>query len=182
MAKDGTLRGGARAGAGRKAKPLADKLADGNPGKHKLTVVQFEDTADLAGAEMPQPKAYLAEKQKNGHDLVAADIFRETWTWLNERGCQNLIPQQLLEQYAMAVSRWIQCEEAITEFGFLAKHPTTGAPIPSPSVAMSQQFGKQANSLWVQIYQVVKENCSGDYSGNNPQDDVMERLLSARKG
>ena len=51
----------------------------------------------------------------------------------------------------MAISRWIQCEECITEYGFLAKHPTTGNAIPSPYVSMSQSFSKQANNLWFQI-------------------------------
>lgn len=49
MAKDGTNRGGARAGAGAKKKPLADKIAEGNPGRRKLTVIDFQDTADLEG-------------------------------------------------------------------------------------------------------------------------------------
>ena len=66
--------------------------------------------------------------------------------------------------------------------GFLAKHPTTGNAIPSPYVAMSQSFSKQANNLWYQIYQVVKENCSVEYKGATPHDDMMERLLSARRG
>ena len=29
---------------------------------------------------------------------------------------------------------------------------------------------------------IVRENCTGEYNGANPQDDVMERLLRARKG
>ena len=81
----------------------------------------------------------------------------------------------------MSVSRWIQCEEAISEFGFLAKHPTTGNAIASPYVAMSQSFMKQVNQVWFQIFQVVKENSSVGYGGPNPQDDMMERLLKARK-
>ena len=40
----------------------------------------------------------------------------------------------------------------------------------------------QASRLWNEIFQIVKENCSAEYSGLNPQDDVMERLLQARKG
>jgi hypothetical protein len=28
----------------------------------------------------------------------------------------------------------------------------------------------------------VKENCAGEYTGANPQDNVMERLLTARRG
>lgn len=82
----------------------------------------------------------------------------------------------------MAISRWIQCEECITEFGFLAKHPTTGNAIPSPYVAMSQSFAKLANNLWYQIYQVVRENCSSEFKGATPHDDMMERLLMARRG
>lgn len=81
----------------------------------------------------------------------------------------------------MAVSRWIQCEDAISEFGFLAKHPTTGMATTSPYVNMAQNFQKQMNNAWYQIYQIVRENCSVAYSGPNPQDNVMEMLLS-RKG
>ena len=40
----------------------------------------------------------------------------------------------------------------------------------------------QANRLWNEIFQIVKENCSVEYTGNSPQDDLMERLLTARKG
>lgn len=36
--------------------------------------------------------------------------------------------------------------------------------------------------LWNEIFQIVKENCSTDYSEPSPQDDLMERLLRARKG
>lgn len=47
---------------------------------------------------------------------------------------------------------------------------------------MSQNFMSQTNRLWMEIYQIVKENCSNEYGGATPQDDVMERLLRARKG
>lgn len=36
MAKDGTIRGGARVGAGAKKKPLADKIMEGNPVEESL--------------------------------------------------------------------------------------------------------------------------------------------------
>ena len=158
MAKDGTNRGGARIGAGAKKKPLADRIAEGNPGKRELTVIDFTDsTVDLEGQPMPKPSKMLSAKQKNGKKLVAAEVYKKTWNW-------------------------IQCEEAITEFGFLAKHPTTGNAIQSPYVAMSQNFMSQTNRLWMEIYQIVRENCATEYNGATPQDDVMERLLLARKG
>jgi hypothetical protein len=182
MAKDGTNRGGARIGSGQKKKALADKLLDGNPGRRKLTVIDFTDTTSLEGLVMPPPREYLTATQKNGRELLAIEVYEKTWNWLNERGCAHLVPAQLIEQYAMSVSRWVQCEECITEFGFLAKHPTTGNAIPSPYVSMSQSFMKQVNNIWYQIYQVVRENCASDYKGATPHDDVMEKLLTARKG
>ena len=182
LAKDGTNRGGARVGAGAKKKPLADKIAEGNPGGRKLTVMEFSDTADLKGQAMPEPNKMLEAVQKDGKALVASGIYKSTWQWVNKRGCATLVSPQLLERYAMSVARWIQCEEAVTEYGFLAKHPTTGNAIQSPYVAMGQNYMNQTNRLWLEIFQIVKENCTGEYSGANPQDDVMERLLSARKG
>jgi hypothetical protein len=172
--------GGARIGAGQKKKALADKVLEGNPGRRKLTIMDFTDTADLEGQVMPPPREYLAARQKNGKELLAVNVYESTWQWLDARGCAHLIPAQILEQYAMAISRWIQCEECITEF--LAKHPTTGNAIPSPYVAMSQSFGKQANNLWFQIYQIVRENCASEFKGATPHDDMMERLLMARRG
>ena len=88
----------------------------------------------------------------------------------------------VLTSFHMSVARWIQCEEAVSSFGFLARHPTTGNAIQSPYVAMGQNYMSQTNRLWYEIFQIVKENCTGEYSGSNPQDDVMERLLTARRG
>lgn len=182
MSKDGTNRGGARPGAGRKPKALSEKIASGNPGGRKLTVVDFGDEGvNLKGSEMPPVKDYLKAKQKDGTITCAEDIYKETWEWLHQRKCGQLVTPQQIEQYAMSVARWIQCEEAVSEFGFLAKKPT-GTVIASPYVTMGREYMKQANAAWYQIYQVVKENCTTDFSGRTPQDDVMERLLTARSG
>lgn len=81
----------------------------------------------------------------------------------------------------MATARWIHCETIITNTGYLAKHPTTGAAIASPYVGMSQNYMNQANRLWNEIFAVVRENSTADYSGGTPQDDVMERLLRSRQ-
>ncbi len=182
MAKDGTNRGGARIGAGAKKKALTEKIAEGNPGGRTLTVMEFENAADLKGVEMPEPNKMLEAVQKDGKTLVAGEIYRDTWKWLDERGCAAFISPQLLERYAMSVARWIQCEEAITDFGFLAKHPTTGNAMQSPYVAMGQNYMTQTNRLWLEIFQIVKENSLSEYTSSNPQDNVMERLLTARTG
>lgn len=182
MAKDGTNRGGARPGAGAKKKALADKIAEGNLGGRPLTVMEFKNVPALEGREMPVPSKMLSAEQKDGRALVAGEIYQSTWKWLSERGCAELVSPQLLERYAMSVARWIQCEEAVSSYGFLARHPTTGNAIQSPYVAMGQNYMSQTNRLWFEIFQIVKENCTGEYNGASPQDDVMERLLKARRG
>ena len=182
MAKDGTDRGGARVGAGAKKKSLAEKLANGNPGGRGLTIIDFEVKDDLEGQPMPKPAQWLSAKQRDGKNLGAKKIYKQTWEWLRERGCAALVSPQLLERYSVSMARLMQCEEAVSEFGFLAKHPTTGKAIQSPYVAIAQNYQGQVNRLWAEIFQIVKENCTGEYSGANPQDDVMERLLNARRG
>lgn len=178
MAKDGTARGGQRAGSGRKSKALAEKVAAGNPGGRKLKVMELPEAAKLDGTDVPNPKDYLSAVQKNGEVLIADEVFRETWLWLKERGCEKLVSIHLLEQFSMSLARWQQCEKAITDYGFLAKHPTTGAACASPYVAMSNQYMKQTNAVWYQIFQVVKENCSADFSPGDA--DPMEILLRTK--
>ena len=193
MAKDGTNRGGRRAHAGDKPAPAAEKIQRGMPVRYlpndipELDIAEFEavdlpEGAVLEGVKMPEVSQYLSAKQKNGVPLGADKIYRETWLWLRQRGCENLVNKRLIESFAQAFARHIQCEEAISTYGLLGKHPTTGGVMESPFVKMSQQFQKSASLAWYEIYSIVKENCLTDYSGTNPQDDVMERLLRARKG
>lgn len=177
MAKDGTNRGGSRSGAGRKPRALAEKIHEG---RHAL-VVDLPKTSDLEGVDMPPVKYYMTANQKNGQELDTKEVYEETWNWLKARRCQEMVSTQIIGQYAMAVARWIQCETAISEYGFLAKHPTTGAAIASPYVTMSREYMKQVNQIWFQISQIVKENNSTSFQGANPQDDMMERLLNTRR-
>ena len=172
-------RGGKRPGAGRKPKSNLEKAQNGNPGGRKLTML---DIPDVEGIQMPKPNELLSAKQRDGTELRAKQIYEDTWNWLNSIGCAGYVSPQTIESYAMCVARWLQCEEMTNELGFLSKHPTTGNAIASPYVAMSQQYMKQVNQVWYQIYQIVKENCSVEWQGATPQDDVMERLLRTRNG
>lgn len=177
MAKDGTARGGPRPGQGRPRKALAEKVTEGKA----ASVMVLPELANIDGADVPPIKEYLIARQKSGKDMCAKEVYEDTFRWLKARGCEKLVNTQLIEQYAMSVSRWIQCEEAISEYGFLAKHPTTGNAIASPYVSMSQTYMKQVNQVWYQIYQIVKENCSVEFDGQTPMDNTMELLLRARE-
>lgn len=166
--------GGKRPGAGRKKKPLTEQ-----PESKSVRILDIPETE---GVEMPKPHDFLSATQRDGGQLQAKEIYEETWNWLKGIGCTAVVSPQLLERYSMCAARWIQCEEMTSTLGYLSKHPTTGKPIPSPFINIGINYMNQANRLWNEIYQIVKENCSTEYTGANPQDDLMERLLTARKG
>ena len=190
MAKDGTNRGGRRVRAGGKPYALVDKIATGKSANvldisefdidEEFDVNDFSDLSDLKGETIPEPSEYLKSKQRNGKPLGADKIFKETWIWLKERRCEKFVNPRLVEAYSQAFARFIQCEEAISNFGFLGKHPTTGNAIANPFVQMSISFQKQANLLWYEIFDIVKQNCSTEFV-DTPLNDEMEILLTARK-
>lgn len=146
MAKDGINRGGRRVRAGAKPEALNDKLAAGRPATRLTTPAELDvfdldgtdigDGALLAGEPMPEPGEYLSAEQRDGQPLGADLVYRETWNWLDERGCTEFVSKRLIEQ----------CEQAISKFGLLGKHPTTGAAIASPfvaNVAVVRQAGQR---------------------------------------
>ena len=146
--------------AGAKPGPLGEKLAAGRPATRLEDPLNepfdfagndIGDGAVRAGETMPEPSDYLSEIQRDGKPLGADLVYRETWQWLDQRGCSQFVAPRLIEVYAQAFARYVQCEQAISKFGLLGKHPTTGAAIASPFVAMSQSFGKQANVYWYEI-------------------------------
>ena len=176
MAKDGTRRGGARLGCGRKPKALSEKILEGKDAQ----VMDIGNVAELKGKKMPPVEEYMRANQKSGMDLCAEKVFTETWQWLSNFGCENLVSVQLIKEYAMDVARWVQCETAISQYGFLAKHPTTGGATQSPYVAMSHEYQKEARQVWFQIFQIVRENSSMDFPSSMPKDNFMESLLSSQ--
>lgn len=174
MAKDGTSRGGVRIGAGKKRDSLSKKTLEGKAEKSQKNALP-------ATSDNPPPiKKYMTAKQAHGEKLPTKEIYAEIWQWLKERNCENLIDNQLIEQYVMSVARWRQCEDYISRFGLIGEHPTTGGEMISVYVKMAQDYQKQINQLRYQIYSVVKENsaldCSLSTDGNR-----MEMLLHSKK-
>lgn len=74
LAKDGTKRGGQRVGAGRKSKPLIDKISDGKTSGAMI----LPEPAEIIGADVLAIKEYLKYAQKSGKDLCAEEVYRDT--------------------------------------------------------------------------------------------------------
>ena len=75
----------------------------------------------LAGETMPEPSDYLSEIQRDGKPLGADLVYRETWQWHDQRGCSQFVAPRLIETYALAFARYVQCEQAISKFGLLER-------------------------------------------------------------
>lgn len=69
----------------------------------------------IQAVEMPPVKEYLKEIQRDGSELCADEIFKETMLWLKQRGCDNVVSAQTVEQYALSVARWIHIERLTEE-------------------------------------------------------------------
>lgn len=110
----------------------------------------------IQAVEMPPVKEYLKTIQRDGSELCAGDVFSETMRWLKEKGYDSVVAEQTVEQYAMSVARWVHLEEMISKYGYIAKHPTTGAPMQSPYVTMAQAYAKQATEIRNEINQLIK--------------------------
>ena len=136
MAKDGTNRGGRCVRASAKPGPLGEKLAAGRPATRLEDPLNepfdfagndIGDDAVRAGETMPEPSDYLSEIQRDGKPLGADLVYRETWQWLDQRGCSHFVAPRLIEAYAQAFARYVQCEQAISKFGLLER---PGSPPP----------------------------------------------------
>lgn len=160
-------RGGYRPGAGRPKKSVTEKILEGNPGRRKIEVLNFED-----GDDIPlDPPNWLTKKGK--------EIYKSLVDWLVKIGCTKGILPYNLEEYAHCKSRWLESEEAISTHGFLVKD-NSGKPIPNPYVALAQQYLKMTNDVWAKIYQVVRETKLTELDSTSPNDDIMESLLRGK--
>ena len=174
MAKDGTNRGGARPGAGRPRKALTEKIAEG-----KSAEVMMQP-ANMESAETPPVRDFMKELQRDGTKLLADDVYTETYQWLKERSCEKIVSRQLVEQYAMSISRWIHCEQIVTKYGYISKHETGKSDLESD---FSDREGK--------LFCGISGQSAGRYDGKAaPQQKVsiyesrcsiLERVKTASK-
>lgn len=170
MAKDGTNRGGVRVGAGKKRKSLEEKILEGKTDFDGVGGENFRKT------KISPPKKYLNAKQRDGRKLYARQIYKETFEWIIAHGCENFVPKQLIENYAQVTARHIQCEEYLSDYGLIGKHPTTSEPMASPFFRMSGDCVKLSSQLWYQIYAIVRDNATKGITVPSA-DNVMENLL-----
>jgi len=169
-------RGGARPGAGRPKKPLADKIIEGNPGKRDLTKLKFPaDEKSNAGFEKnskPQKSkpgatarlpSYLDMVAKEGGDVLppASEIYKMLWDWIAGAGCSDFVAPNLVEDFAFLRRAYLECEYMNRKLGRIASGKR------SPYVNMALDYQKAMMAVYNQIWLIVSQNCETKYEGKN---------------
>jgi hypothetical protein len=170
MAKDGTNRGGARPGAGRKKKPLVEKILDGNPGKRPLTVVEFYGVP-ASGELTPPDFLKIASKETADNYPTADEIFIQVAEWLKTTGCAHLISPTVIEDFAINRRAFFECECMNKRLGRIANGKR------SPYVDMAMQYAGLMRVAFDRIWSIIAQNTERRYEGGST-DDIMERLLN----
>ena len=163
--------GGARPGAGRKKRPLSEKLMEGNPGKRPNKVLGF---AEGLPAEVSPPE-YLERFAAFDIEPDMNEFYRNTVKWLERTGCLHLINPDFIAEYAILKTRWLECEFLVSN---MFAHGRLS--MAQPNADLGLRYLKQADVAWAKIWAIVAQNCEYNFGGENPNADIMSALLNAK--
>ena len=114
--------------AGRKPKPTAIKILEGNPGKRKLN----ENEPKPLKKAPPCPKWLEPEAKKDWRRLAKA---------LEAMGVLTEADMAAFAGYCQSYARWKEAEERITDRGLVIRTPS-GYPQQVPYISIAQQYLK----------------------------------------
>jgi len=167
--------GGARKGAGRKPKPLAEKLATGNPGHRPLKKMEF---TGKGGTRRPEPPEYLNLLEKKTKGIpVPAEIFMDTVHYLEPSECLNIIPTELIADYAMAKYYLICAQYELSRTATVSKNDKNEFTITSFTEAMLK-LQKNVLQTWEPIWEIVSRN--SERLITNPEQDLIAMIIGGR--
>lgn len=110
---------------GRRPKPTAVKLLEGNPGKRKLNKAEPKPDATKPTA----PKHLQGEARKE---------WNRASKLLHQAGLLTSIDRAALAAYATAYGRWADSEEQLKKHGPVVKSPS-GYPIQNPYLGIANK-------------------------------------------
>ena len=152
---------------GRKPKPTAMKILEGNPGKRPLN--PFEPVP--VKGDIKCPDWLLPEAKKEWKRLAPA---------LEAMGVLTMADQTAFEGYCQAYARWKEAEEFITQHGSIFKTPS-GYVQQVPQVSIAQQNLRIMQSFCSEFGLTPATRSRIIAGGNDPvADDPMEALLAGQ--
>jgi hypothetical protein len=85
-------------------------------------MVKVEDLRPREMPTVPEVRQYLkdAQKHEKDADFLATEIFREIYEKVQSASCAHLFTTAQLERYAQQFARYIQLEQLVSKYGFMA--------------------------------------------------------------
>ncbi len=123
--------------AGRRPKPTALKLVEGNPGKRAVNKREPRPTG------IPACPVQL--------DKVAKNEWRRISRSLITMGLLTVVDRSALAAYCSAWSSWMTAEENIQKFGCLIKTAKSGYPMQNPYVGIANTSMDQMRKFLVEF-------------------------------
>ena len=151
---------------GRKPKPTALKVLEGNPGKRPLN----DREPVPPKATLKCPAWLLPEAKKEWKRLAPA---------LEAMGVLTMADLTAFEGYCQAYARWKEAEAFITQHGSIFQTPS-GYVQPAPQVSIAQQNLKIMQSFCSEFGLTPATRAriiAGTGSEDGASEDPMERLL-----
>jgi hypothetical protein len=141
-------RGGARPGSGRKKKPLAEKILDGNLGRRPIKVVDFGGSPF---EEQPPEFLKLASKETAENYPTADQIYIQVSEWLKGTGVGHMVSPTLIEDFSINRRAYFECEYMNKRLGRIAGGKR------SPYVDMAVSYYTMMRAAWEKIWAIVAQ-------------------------
>jgi P27 family predicted phage terminase small subunit len=151
---------------GRKRKPTALKLLQGNPGKRAV-----RDDEPKPAVCVPHPPDHLSD--------AAKEHWRQIGQELASVGILTKIDADALGMYCEAFARWVHANEQIRQFGPLVKAPS-GYPMQSPFLAIANKAFDQMRAMLTE-FGMTPSSRTKVHAAKPDDDDAMERFLRGAK-
>ncbi|CQR75075.1 Phage terminase, small subunit [Sporomusa ovata DSM 2662] len=154
---------------GRKPKPIALKILEGNPGKRQLNTNE------------PTP-VKKAPKCPSWLDTEAKKEWRRLTKQLEDLGLLTTVDMAAFAGYCQAYARWKEAEEFISKHGTIVKTPS-GYWQQVPQVSIAQTYLKIMNKLCEQfgLTPSARSRIVADAGQQNEADPMELILLSGGK-
>ena len=149
---------------GRKPKPTALKVLEGNPGKRPLNLYE-----PVPEGKLPNCPDWLEEEAKAEWERLAVPM--------HNLGLLTELDLAPFAVYCQAYARWKEAEEFITQHGTIVKTPS-GYWQQVPQVSIAQTYLKVMNRFAEQfgLTPASRSRIVADI-GNRDNEDEMEALL-----
>lgn len=171
-------RGGFRSNAGRKKKSKEQKILEGTYKEHAISTENLPAPViriEVVDNDVPSLKEYMTRTQKNGNKLQVGDEYKRALEWIKNSGCSAFVPANLIEQYVMNRCRYIELQNAVSDYGYIVKKGINGNIQPNPLFQLLFEQEKMMNASYDKIDAIIRQNTVGN---TVTTDEVGKKMLS----